>query len=128
MPLPKIGFSRFLNLFRWGGKTSAAFAKFTYASKFGIGKYGALTKLTQGMNVQVHYLIEKRFSKKMGQEISEMPSIVLTKAEHLIFTNKWRKAIPYGKGTAAATKEKVLEAAKDIYKDYPEILKALELK
>jgi hypothetical protein len=51
----------------------------------------------------------------------------LTQAEHQAFTNSWRKAIPYGAGTRSATRDKVIGAAKEIYKTYPDILKALGL-
>ena len=49
-----------------------------------------------------------------------------TKKEHREFTNKWRSLIGYGEGNI--TPERVLNVAKDIYKDYPEILKALKIK
>ena len=62
----------------------------------------------------------------------DMPSVVLTKEEHKAFTNAWRKAIPYDKSnailtTSSAKEEDVINAAKDIYRNYPEILKALGL-
>ena len=57
---------------------------------------------------------------------------MLTKEEHQAFTNAWRKAIPYNNSvsvlkTSTATRNDVINAAKDIYGDYPEILKALGL-
>jgi hypothetical protein len=48
-------------------------------------------------------------------------------AEHQAFTNAWRQVIPYGQGTANATRQQVLDAARQIYSRYPEILKALGL-
>jgi hypothetical protein len=57
-----------------------------------------------------------------------MASIALTQTEHQAFTNAWRNAIPYGEGTINATREQVMNAAKQIYKEYPEILNALGLK
>lgn len=62
-----------------------------------------------------------------------MLSIILTKEEHQAFTKSWRNAIDYYKNTKArlrtdnATTEQILDIAKEIYKDYPEILKALKL-
>ena len=97
------------------------------SSKYGIAEYGALKTLTKGLGLEVHHLIEKRFAVLFEVSPKEMLSIVLTKAEHLIFTNEWRALIPYGEGTANATKEVVERAAKQIYKNYPEILKALGL-
>jgi len=48
--------------------------------------------------------------------------IVLTKEEHRLFTNLWREAIHYATGESGVTitKEVVLDAAKKVYKDYPE--------
>jgi hypothetical protein len=51
----------------------------------------------------------------------------LTQTEHQVFTNAWRSAIPYGEGTINATREQVINAARQIYRDYPEILNALGL-
>ena len=48
-----------------------------------------------------------------------------------MFTKRWREVIGYDvvdKGrttTTQATKEDIFEAAKKVYKDYPEILKVL---
>jgi hypothetical protein len=54
--------------------------------------------------------------------------VAVTQAEDQAFTNAWRARIPYGpSGTGAATRESVLEAARDIYRNYPEILRGLGL-
>jgi DNA-directed RNA polymerase subunit L len=60
-----------------------------------------------------------------------MPSIVLTKEEHLTFTAAWKQAIGYNKSratikTSTAKKEEILNAARDIYQDYQELLKVIE--
>ena len=60
-----------------------------------------------------------------------MPSIVLTKEEHLKFTAAWRQAIGYDKSgatikTSTAKKEEILNAARDVYQNYPELLKVIE--
>jgi len=104
------------------------FGQFAYANKYGIKGYKALTSLTKGKGLQVHHLIEKRFAAMLGQNSNDMASIALTQTEHQVFTNAWRNAIPYGEGTINATREQVMNAAKQIYKDYPEILNALGLK
>lgn len=68
----------------------------------------------------------------MGVNPGSMSSIAVTAEEHQIFTNAWRNAIGY-KGsksvinTTNATKEQIYKAAKDIYKNYPAILKTLGL-
>lgn len=57
-----------------------------------------------------------------------MASIAVTKAEHQVFTNAWRLAIPYGSnGTGMATRLKVENAAREIYGNFPDILKVLGL-
>jgi hypothetical protein len=81
----------------------------------------------KGSKLQAHHLIEKRFASLLGQKAAEMLAIAVTPAEHQAFTNAWRAAIPYGRGTAAATQEQVLNAARQIYAKYPAILQALGL-
>ena len=63
---------------------------------------------------------------KVGREVTEL-SIAVTKEEHQMFTSEWRRLIPYGEGTLDATAEKIYNTARDIYRDYPEILEALNL-
>jgi hypothetical protein len=86
-----------------------------------------LTGALKGTGLQAHHLIEQRFAGLMGQNARQMASIAATKAEHQAFTNAWRQAIPYGQGTANATQQQVLDAARQIYSGYPEILNALGL-
>ena len=77
---------------------------------------------------QAHHLIEKRFANVMGGNTDDWATVVVTRAEHQAFTNAWRQAIPYGaNGTGMATRAQVGGAARNIYRDYPEILKALGL-
>ncbi|MFV0305327.1 MAG: hypothetical protein ACK5IC_07600 [Moheibacter sp.] len=103
---------------------------FKYAAEYGFDTYKKLKALTKGKGLEVHHLIEKRFAGifKPPQKARDMMSMVLTKEEHQIFTNAWRKAIPYGQDYASNYSEKeIKKIAKDIYKDYPEILKTLGL-
>ena len=68
---------------------------------------------------------------KMGMKETDMPSIVLTKDEHRQFTAAWNKAIGR-RGTSNAINTEtadydiILEKARTIYKDYPELLKVIE--
>ena len=111
-------------------------SSFSYAAGFGVDSYKNLKKSVQatygtGSGLEVHHLIEKRFAKQMGMKEVDMPSIVLTKDEHKQFTAAWRKAIGYDKSgaemfTSGVGKEQILNVARDIYKDYPELLKAIE--
>jgi hypothetical protein len=43
-----------------------------------------------------------------------MTSVAVTKAEHQVFTNAWRQAIPYGEGTANATPLQIENAARQM--------------
>lgn len=91
------------------------------------GTYAGLREIVKGSGLQVHHLIEKRFAKVLGQKAGQMASMVVNPKQHQIFTNAWRKAIPYGSGTANATSESVKAAARKIYANYPMILEALGL-
>ena len=67
----------------------------------------------------------------MGMKETDMPSIVLTKDEHRQFTAAWNKATGR-RGTSNAINTEtedydiILEKARTIYKDYPELLKVIE--
>ena len=72
--------------------------------------------------------IEKRFPKAIGQDKRKMLSIAVTHQEHVEFTRKWLKEIARGaKGTYKAKLPEIEAAARKVYADYPEILKALGL-
>ena len=74
---------------------------------------------------------------KLGKNTDDWLSIVVDKgkvgSEHDIFSKAWLKAIGKKNGTPGTTcfntdnvpYEVVIKTARDIYKDYPEILKAL---
>jgi len=106
-----------------GEATSVAVdATLTVAAKYGVQSYSALTKLLKGTGLEAHHLFEKRFANLLGQKVSKMSSIALTKAEHQAFTNAWRQAIPYGRGTITATSEQVMATANKIYSQLPEVV------
>lgn len=119
----------------WGSVfgVSSRFGALQYASKFGIDKYSSLRQvLGSGSGLQVHHLIEQRFARILGQNADDMLSIVVTKAEHQIFTNGWRREIGYildktSTVTSNATRQDIEVAARKIYQNYPEIIKALGL-
>ena len=115
-----------------GGRMSK-FQSLRFASLAGVRAYSALKGMIAG--AQAHHLIEQRFAKLFPElgSVSGWPAIVLTKTEHFKFTVKWRLEIGLKNWnstitTANATREEVLQAARRIYKDYPEILKFLPLK
>jgi hypothetical protein len=98
------------------------------AGDYGIWPYRTLRADINGRGLDAHHLIEQRFAAVMGQKTSDMASIAVTRAEHQVFTNAWRTAIPYGpEGTGMATRLQVEDAARQINSDYPDILKALGL-
>ena len=107
--------------------TNSRFGNLTHSSS-GIAPYNTQRMLTAGSGgrIQAHHLIEKRFALVMGQAVGDMPSIVVTQAEHQVFTNVWRAEIPYG--SRNVTQSQVNGAARRIYADYPEILQALGLR
>ncbi|GAL67724.1 hypothetical protein [Jejuia pallidilutea] len=127
--------------------SSQAFSNFKHAKKYGIKTYSELGKVFSDLGitralekVQFHHLIEQRFVNNtaiknwLGSSTNNWKSIVLTRAEHQVFTNGWRQRIGYGNvngsfgvNTSTATLLDIQRAAREIYKDYPEILRALGL-
>ena len=106
---------------------ASAFGGLSRAGQFGIQPYNQLTKALKGTGLQAHHLLEQGFAGVLGQNARQMASVAVTKAEHQAFTNAWRSAIPYGQGTANATRQQVLDAARQIYSGHPELLRALGL-
>ncbi len=110
-----------------------AFEELSVATKYGFGTYKDLAQLTAGKGLNVHHLIEQRFASLFGEKESDMISIVLTESEHQAFTKAWRSQIGYEGSTKAAvttlnaTKSEVEAAAREVYKNYPQILKKLGL-
>jgi RHS repeat-associated protein len=111
-----------------------ALSKFTHAATYGFDSYKNLRKAVgKNSGLHVHHLIESRFANTMGEFSANMKSIVLTTEEHAKFTKAWRDAIGYSTDTKAkfttyeVSKEQVLDAAKKVYQEYPEILKELGL-
>ena len=88
-----------------------------------IDTYRRLKKASSGTGLEVHHIVEKRFSTLLGfgKTGSGMPSIPLLKDAHLNYTNAWREVLAYGR---SYTKKEILEAAIGIYRDDPEMLGA----
>lgn len=82
----------------------------------------------KGTGLQAHHLIEQRFADTVGQSASKMLSVAVTRAENQVFTNAWHNAIPCGGGTMSATRQLVMDRARDIYSGYPAILRGLGLR
>ena len=101
------------------------------ATEFGINSYKALgDSLGKGSGLQRHHIVEKRFANTLGvDDTNDMLSVAVTKEDHQLFTNAWRKAIGYvndnnAVNTATATQEQIWSAAKDIYANYSDLLDA----
>ncbi|SHJ18706.1 RHS repeat-associated core domain-containing protein [Malonomonas rubra DSM 5091] len=107
-------------------KAGRGLGQLSHAGKYGVKSYGELRKAIKGTGLEAHHLIEKRFARVLGTAPGDMASVAVTRAEHQVFTNAWRKAIPYGEGTAAATKDQIMSAATQIYKNHPKLLDAIK--
>ena len=72
-------------------------SELTKNSKYITGTYKQLKKLFKKLkNVEIHHLVEKRFSVLFKVKVDDYLSIPLGKAVHRVITNRWRKEIPYG--------------------------------
>jgi hypothetical protein len=107
---------------------------FAHAADYGIQQYGSLHYQLRNstLDVQVHHLFEQRFAPALQANERQMLSIVLTPQEHQAFTNAWRTQIGYVGDTnpittANATPQQIRNAAREVYRDYPDILRALGL-
>lgn len=109
------------------GSARPGFGGLSRAAEFGVRPYRELRGALGGTDLQAHHLIEQRFGGLFGTTRAEGLSVAVTRAEHQAFTNEWRRLIGYGPGTRAATRESVEAAAREVYRDYPEILRALGL-
>ena len=97
--------------------------------RFGVGSYSALRKRVKEElkdeiledSVEVHHLIEKRLIQKLGWNEKELSCIVVYKGEHQVFTNEWRRLIPYGTDYNDISAGFILEKAGIVYKDYPDL-------
>ena len=123
-------------------KITNSLSKFKFAQKFGIKTYAEHVKFFDDLKInrselgaEIHHLVEKRFASLFSIDPNKMKSIVLTVEEHAAFTKTWRNKIPYtttnsasnALHTATATKAEVEAIAREIYKNYPDILNILGL-
>lgn len=70
--------------------------------------------------------MEVRFLKGLDIKTTTAPSVAVTAVEHQKFTNAWRLYFPYGKTDYTALgRDEIWEAAKNIYREYPELLEAV---
>ena len=72
-------------------------------------------------NVEVHHLIEKRLIQYLGWDEKDLSCIVVYKGEHQVFTNEWRRLIPYGTNYENINADTIIKNASVVYKDYPDL-------
>lgn len=108
-------------------KAAKGISQLSRASEFGILPWKELKKYTKGTGLEAHHLIEKRMATTLGQKPRDMLSIGVTRTEHQVFTNAWRKAVPYGTDYQTLSPAEIHDAARIIYKEYPDILYRLGL-
>jgi RHS repeat-associated protein len=113
-----------------GNEISGSYGALSKAADYGIDTCNKLRNVVKGSGLQVHHLIEKRFTGILGltpEQIKNMPSVVLTREEHQVFTNAWRQLIGYSNSvypikTTTATISDLIEAVNAIYEKYPTLL------
>ena len=54
------------------------------------------------------------------------PAVVLTRAQHVLITNRIRRILPYGTDLIGKGKNNILEYYRQIYDGFPELLKVVE--
>jgi hypothetical protein len=76
-----------------------------------------------------HHLIEARLAERLGIDPDTIPAAYLTRSEHQPYTRRWRNLIGYTGhrnpiNTDTFTFEGVVEAARQVYGDRPDFLRA----
>ena len=94
----------------------------------GIVSYNYGQKITRGQRnkISAHHLVPQVHATALSQNKRQMFCIILTKGDHDAVTQWWRKRQEeFGAGARPRemTKEQVRTAFREVYKDYPEILK-----
>lgn len=80
-----------------------------------LGSYSKVRGIIKGSKLEAHHLIEKRFAKIMGVKSRHMLSVALTQEQHRVYTNRWRKAVPYG--TKQISRKQMRAALESVYHD-----------
>ena len=97
-----------------------------------IDTYRNLRKVNKGSGLEVHHILEKRLARDISKGVAEKQSrkafnniysIALTKEDHQIFTNLWRRNLNYG--ITHDHTDEILKAGLDVYKDRPDLYGAM---
>ncbi|MEM7487233.1 MAG: hypothetical protein AAF348_18650, partial [Bacteroidota bacterium] len=116
-------------------------SEFLVASKYGLQSvtkhkafFDAAKLSRKKLGLEIHHILEQRFWRTGNfpsvSKVDDITGVVLTEAEHAAFTGRWRQLIPRansaGVNTLNATKQQILEAGREVYKNHPELLRAFE--
>jgi RHS repeat-associated protein/uncharacterized repeat protein (TIGR01451 family) len=109
-------------------------------ARVNIQSYSNLMRIWSGklrsQGLEVHHLIEKRLwyqnpaLRQIFKSVDDIPSVVLKKADHQVFTNLWRNAFPYSNQAGRIVNpslEQIVQAASRIYANDPNMAKAILL-
>jgi RHS repeat-associated protein len=95
--------------------------------KTAVKSYREAKALTKGLrhSFEAHHLLEARHMRAWDftvKEISDAPSVVLSRADHLEITAALRRELPYGNNYG---REEVWSALQRVYQDHPNWLDAI---
>jgi hypothetical protein len=82
--------------------------------------YKDLTKITKGLGLQAHHLLEKRFADVLGIKANDILSIAIDKKTHQQITNRMRELMPYN-----TTFKKYTYSAQDVWDNTVKVYKEL---
>ncbi len=97
-----------------------------------VGSYSALRKIYRGAkkrkNIELHHIIEKRFSEVLNGSPSDWPCVALDKKLHRVITNRFKKEFRYSKkGEDERYKRisysRMVKIVNRVYYDMPELRK-----
>ncbi len=97
-----------------------------------IDTYKNLRRINKGNGLEVHHILEKRIAKNIDEafiktgtkkSLNNIYSIALSKADHRVFTNKWRDALAYG--SKKLNLDIILKRGVSVYKDRPDLFGAM---
>lgn len=105
-------------------KVASKISDFSKGKKYITGAYRGLKKVFKGKKgIEIHHLVEKRFSKLFKKvKTDDFLSVPLSKELHSTITNRWRNCFPYGTNYSKITKTQMRNAIKKVYKDMPQLL------
>jgi hypothetical protein len=91
------------------------------------GTYSDMKKVTKGYNhaIETHHLVPQALSGLLGTKADDMASVVLDLGTHTEYSTAWN-AVLDGIRASENKIEAIRDAAQEIYKDAPDLLKVTE--